>query len=83
MPEAGVAGLAGMLGAVTDREPLAGVLGKSGARLERLVIGGERFVLKHMDLATDWTMRWAGCLRGAPFELWQRGTLARLPDCVN
>ena len=36
---------------------------KSGARLERLVIGGEPYVLKHLDLAQDWTMRASGCLR--------------------
>ena len=28
---------------------------KSGARLERPVIDGQRYVLKHMNLATDWT----------------------------
>jgi len=28
-------------------------------------------------------MRASGCLRGAPLELWERGILARLPDCIN
>ncbi|MGI9009163.1 MAG: hypothetical protein ACR2FU_23750 [Streptosporangiaceae bacterium] len=83
MPEADTADLAGLLGAATEREPLSGAPGKSGARLERLVIGGERFVLKHMNLATDWTMRTAGSLRGATIELWQRGTFDRLPGCFN
>ena len=28
-------------------------------------------------------MRASGCLRGAPLVLWERGILARLPDCLN
>jgi hypothetical protein len=75
--------LAELIAAATEREVIAGAPGKSGARLERLVIGGERYVLKHMDLASDWTMRTTGCLRGAPFDLWQRDLLARLPACFN
>jgi hypothetical protein len=59
------------------------VAGKSGARLERVVIEGQPYVLKHLDLADDWTMRASGCLRGAPLMLWQRGILARLPDCIS
>ena len=73
MPDAAVAGLPELLAAATAREPLDDGPGKSGARLERLVIGGERYVLKHMDLAADWTMRTTGCLRGAPLEVWERG----------
>ena len=75
--------LAELLDAATEREVLAEAPGKSGARLERLVIDGQRYVLKHMDLADDWTMRATGCLRGAPFEAWQRNLLGRLPDCIN
>src|ERR1700730_6574230 len=57
--------------------------GKSGARLARLVIGGQPYVLKHLDLAQDWTMRASGCLPGAPLLAWERGLLARLPGCFN
>jgi Phosphotransferase enzyme family len=83
MADAAVAGLAELLGAATAREPLDDAPGKSGARLERLIIGGEPYVLKHMDLAADWTMRTTGCLRGAPLEVWERGLLSRLPGCFN
>jgi phosphotransferase family enzyme len=72
-----------MLGRATERAVLAEAPGKSGARLERVVIDGQPYVLKHLDLAADWTMRAAGCLRGAPLELWERGILARLPGCIN
>jgi hypothetical protein len=77
------AGLAELLSEATERTALGGAPGKSGARLERVVIRGQDYVLKRLDLADDWTMRASGCLRGAPFELWQRGILARLPACIN
>jgi hypothetical protein len=75
--------VAALLDGMTERTTLAGVPGKSGATMERVVIGGQHYVLKHLDLAEDWTMRASGCLRGAPLMLWERGILARLPDCIN
>ena len=80
---AGRQDLAGLLRGATDRTVLDDAPGVSGARLERLVIDGQPYVLKRLDLADDWTMRASGCLRGAAFELWQRGILARLPGCIN
>jgi hypothetical protein len=76
------ASVAELVAGATERTPLEGA-GKSGARLERVVIGGQRYVLKHLDLAEDWTMRASGCLRGAPLLAWERGLLARLPACFN
>jgi len=75
--------VAELLAGATERTELAEVPGKSGATLERVVIGGQAYVLKHLDLAQDWTMRASGCLRGAPLVLWERGILARLPGCLN
>jgi Phosphotransferase enzyme family len=75
--------LAALLEASTERVPLEDVPGKSGARLERVVIGGQRYVLKHLDRADDWTMRASGCLGGPPLALWRLGILSRLPDCFN
>ena len=75
--------LAGMLARATSRAPVADAPGKSGATLERLEIAGQRYVLKHLDLASDWTMRASGSLRGAPLELWERGILDQLPGCIN
>ena len=75
--------MAELLAGATERTVLAGVPGKSGARLERVVISAQPYVLKHIDLAEDWTMRASGCLRGASLTLWERGILARLPDCFN
>src|SRR6201984_519038 len=75
--------LADLLANATERTALDEVPGKSGATLERVVIDGQDYVLKHPDLAQDWTMRASGCLPGAPLVLWERGILARLPDCLN
>src|SRR5271166_6475761 len=86
MPEPSVrryGDVAELLAGATERMELAEVPGKSGATLERVVIGGRDYVLKHLDLAEDWTMRASGCLRGVPLELWERGILDRLPSCLN
>ena len=77
------ASVAELIAAATERTGLDGAAGKSGARLERLIIGGQPYVLKHLDLAEDWTMRAAGSLRGAPLVAWERGLLGRLPGCFN
>jgi hypothetical protein len=91
VPEAGPPGggprayrdLGEMLAGATGRTAVSGAAGKSGAVLERVVIGGHGYVLKHLDLGQDWTMRASGSLPGAPLVLCQRGLLARLPDCFN
>ncbi len=75
--------VAGLLRGATERVPFADPPGKSGARLERVTIGNERYVLKHLDLSQDWTLRASGCLAGAPLVLCERGILGRLPDCFN
>ena len=77
------AGLAELLARATKRVPLDGAPGKSGAEMERLVIDGQPYVLKRLDLARDWTLRASGCLHGPPLALWQRGVLDRLPGCIN
>lgn len=57
--------------------------GKSGARLDRLLLDGQRCVVKYLDAEGDWTVRAAGVEGGAVLELWRRGILARLPDCID
>jgi len=72
-----------LVAGATHREPIVDGAGKSGARLERVVIDGQRYVVKYLHLTDDWTMRAAGDLSGASFTAWRRGLLARLPDCFN
>jgi hypothetical protein len=76
------ADLAGLLARATRWEEIESA-GKSGARLERLSIDDQPYVLKHLDLNRDWTMRAAGAIGGATSELWRRGLLGRLPSCIN
>jgi hypothetical protein len=75
--------VAELLAGVTERTALDDAPGKSGARLERVVIGGHRYVVKHLDLSEDWTTRASGSLRGVSLELYERGILARMPGCIN
>jgi hypothetical protein len=77
------ADVAELIAGATERTVLAGAPGKSGARLEWVIIDGQRYVLKHMDLGEDWSMRASGHLRGALLELWELGILGRLPACFN
>jgi hypothetical protein len=72
-----------LLAGASTREPIVDGAGKSGARLERVVIDGQRYVVKYLHLADDWTMRAAGDLSGAAFTAWRCGLLARMPDCIN
>src|SRR5262245_907756 len=71
-----------LVAGATAREPL-GHDGKSGAALERVTIGDERFVLKHVDLAHDWIMRQSGDLRGYSITIWSSGALDLVPDCID
>jgi hypothetical protein len=75
--------VADLLAGATDREPITDSAGKSGARLERVRIDGVPHVVKYIDLDSDWTMRTAGCLVPASLQLWRRGLLARLPQCLD
>jgi hypothetical protein len=56
--------------------------GKSGARLEKVTIHGEPYVVKYLDDG-DWSARAAGIPEGPIVEVWRRGLLAMLPDCIH
>ncbi len=75
----GLADLNELLSGATERETLEEAPGKSGARIERVVIDGQRFVLKHMDPGSDWSIRASGSLRGASLLLWERGSSPGCP----
>jgi hypothetical protein len=72
-----------LLAGATGREPMVDGAGKSGARLERVVLDGRPHVVKYVGLDDDWTMRAAGNLVPAPLTLWRRGILERLPACLH
>jgi len=56
---------------------------KSGARFERVIIGGDRFVLKYQDPRDDWLLRATGDRGERYVLLWQRGLLDRLPAVID
>jgi hypothetical protein len=72
-----------LLAGATQREPMTHTDSKSGAGFERVVIDGEPFVVKYLDVRDDWTMRSTGQLEYAPVVLWRRGLLQRLPSCFE
>ena len=71
-----------LVAGASERQPLEGP-GKSGATLEHVTIDGERLVLKLLDSEADWTLRAAGIAGSASVELWRRGILDDIPDCIN
>jgi hypothetical protein len=82
-PTRRVVALDELLDGVTSREPIVEGAGKSGALLEYVTLGGERFVVKYLDIDRDWTLRAAGVDGGASLELWRRGLLDDLPECFD
>lgn len=82
-PRTPAASLDELLAGCTERTPLGGSDGKSGARLERVVISGEAFVLKQMHVDDDWTMRGFGDLLGRSVEVWTSGLLDAVPSCID
>jgi Phosphotransferase enzyme family len=56
---------------------------KSGSTFERVEIGGERFVLKHLCVYDDWLARATGDLACRPLLVWESGLLDALPTCID
>jgi hypothetical protein len=72
-----------LLAGATACEPFAPPDGKSGVPMERVVIGGERFVVKHLHVEDDWIMRATGDVRVRPLLVWESGILGRVPASID
>jgi hypothetical protein len=72
-----------LVAGASERGPLDASDAKSGASLERVVIDGERYVVKHLHPDTDWTMRGFGDLVCRPVAVWTSGLLDAVPDCID
>jgi hypothetical protein len=72
-----------LLAGATGRELLLAHEGKSSASLERVVIDGERYVVKHLHPKDDWLMRASGDLGCRPVLVWRSGLLDSLPPCID
>lgn len=55
----------------------------SGSAFERVVIDGERFVVKHLHVDDDWVARATGDLRCRALLAWRSGLMTALPDCID
>ena len=56
---------------------------KSGGALERVVIDGERYVVKHLHVDDDWIMRATGDVTCRALLVWQSGLFDELPACFD
>jgi hypothetical protein len=83
VPRDAVGSVEELVAGATLREPLGGDDGKSGAVLERVVLGGDRFVLKHLHVDHDWTMRGFGDVGCRPLRVWTTGLLDAMPSSID
>ncbi|MGD0083259.1 MAG: aminoglycoside phosphotransferase [Acidimicrobiales bacterium] len=72
-----------LLQSASSRQPWVPEDTKSGARFERVVIDGERYVLKYQDPRDDWLLRATGDPGERYVRLWQEGLLDRMPDVID
>jgi hypothetical protein len=72
-----------LLEGATSREPFGHTDGKSETVMERVVIDGERFVVKHLHPDHDWIARAYGDLCSSTARLWESGLYDALPDCID
>jgi hypothetical protein len=72
-----------LLGEATSRQEWFPEDTKSGARFERLVIGGEPYVLKYQDGRDDWLMRATDDQGDRYVRLWESGLLDRMPNVID
>jgi hypothetical protein len=75
--------VAELLAGATTREPLDRSDGKSGATLERVVVDGASYVLKHFNVADDWLLRASGDVGCRAVALWELGLYDAMPDCID
>ena len=72
-----------LVNGASSREPLVHGDAKSGARFERVRIGGDDYVLKHVRRDDDWIMRATGDLSYRAIRVWSSGLLDDVPECID
>lgn len=72
-----------LLAGATSRDSFAHSDGKSGVPMERVIIDGEPFVVKHVSIDNDWIMRATGDLGARPLLVWRSGILERVPPSID
>lgn len=72
-----------LLAGATDREPLVRADGLSNVPMERLVLDGQRCVLKHTSTELDWVMRMANDTVCRAAKVWELGLLDTIAPHVD
>ena len=72
-----------LVAGATDRVPVRTTDAKSGARFERLTLGGVPHFLKSLSAAEDWLMRVTGNTDHWEFRVWQAGIYAACPPVID
>ncbi len=72
-----------LLAGAEARQPMQTADSKSGARFERVTIGGRPHVVKYLHVDDDWIMRSSGDVGCRPLLVWRSGLLDRVPDCID
>jgi len=72
-----------LIGDASHREPFFVSDSKSGSTFERVVIGGESFILKVVHVDKDWTMRFNGDIGCKPAQVWQAGLMDVVPERID
>ena len=72
-----------LLAGATSREPFFVSDSKSGSPFERVTIDGEAYILKHVHIDDDWTMRFNGDVGCKPAQVWQSGLMDVLPERID
>jgi hypothetical protein len=78
-PRAVKSSLEELLGKASSREDWKTSESLSGSMLERVVIDGESFVVKHLHVDDDWIQRVQGDLFTKPLQMWRSGLFDALP----
>jgi hypothetical protein len=72
-----------LLEGAAERRPFVPADGRSSTHFERVVLHGERFVLKHVHLDEDFTMRVSGDLGCRPLRVWEAGLTDVAADVID
>jgi phosphotransferase family enzyme len=72
-----------LVASASSRQPFHNRDGKSGSRFERVVIDGERYVLKLLHVDDDWIARSLGDLGCRALLVWTSGLLDAVPSRID
>src|SRR3974377_191805 len=72
-----------LLARASSRERVTPADARSGAVFERVLVGSDCYIVKHLGFASDWVMRVTGDDVCRQYLIWQAGIMDRFPDCID